>query len=232
MLAMRRFLTVLAVVGTATALTAGCHSSSRGGPLPEAATLVKEASVTTQKLASAHLLLSVTGKIEKLPVKTVEGDLTNVPQTAAKGTADILIGGSDINAKFVVFDGTLYGALSGDDYMDMGPASDTYDIAAILSPDRGLANMLANFTNPKAAGRESIGGKQVARITGEVTADAVNKLAPQLKADAPMPATVWIEEDGDHELVQAQLEPSPGNAVSMTLSNWNAPVSVEKPAGV
>ena len=32
----------------------------------------------------------------------------------------------------------------------MGPASDIYDLSAILNPDTGLANVLANFSDPKS----------------------------------------------------------------------------------
>jgi lipoprotein LprG len=46
-----------------------------------------------------------------------------------------------------------------------------------------------------------------------------------------VPATVWIQETGDHQLVQAQLEKSPGNSVQMTLSNWGEQVQVSKPEG-
>ncbi len=42
-------------------------------------------------------------------------------------------------------------------------------------------------------------------------------------------ATVWIQENGDHQLVQAQLVQSAGNSIQMTVSNWNAPVQVTKP---
>ena len=44
-----------------------------------------------------------------------------------------------------------------------------------------------------------------------------------------MPGTVWIAEEGDHELVQAQLEPSPGNTITMTLTKWGDPVTVTNP---
>jgi lipoprotein LprG len=57
----------------------------------------------------------------------------------------------------------------------------------------------------------------------------VNGLAPQLKAAQPLPTTVWIQENGDHQLVQAKLEQSSDNYIQMTLSNWNAPVQVTKP---
>jgi lipoprotein LprG len=43
---------------------------------------------------------------------------------------------------------------------------------------------------------------------------------------------VWIGEDGNHELVQVMLEPSPVNSILMTLSKWNEPVNIEKPPGV
>ena len=45
----------------------------------------------------------------------------------------------------------------------------------------------------------------------------------------PTPATVWIQETGDHQLVQAKLDKSSGNSVQMTLSNWDQPVQVTKP---
>ena len=112
----------------------------------------------------------------------------------------------------------------------MGPAVDIYDPSVILNPDAGLANMLKNVTNPKADDSETIGGVPAVRISGEVGADAVNKLIPQLKATGPLPATVWIEKDAPHQLVQATVDQSSGNTVSLTLSEWDKPVTVTKPA--
>jgi lipoprotein LprG len=228
---MRKLLAVLATVSVAAALAAGCSSSKHTGSLPDAATLVKESGATTKALKSVHLALSVTGKIAKMPVKTLDGDLTNQPSTAAKGSAKITLLGSDLDVKFVVFDGELYGALSGDNYDDYGPAAKIYDVSAILNPDTGLANLLDNLTDPKVEGRDTVNGQDTVRVAGKVPADAVNKLASQLRATEPTPCTVWIQESGDHQLVQANLEVSPGNSIQMTLSNWNAPVTVEKPAG-
>jgi lipoprotein LprG len=44
-------------------------------------------------------------------------------------------------------------------------------------------------------------------------------------------AAVWIQESGDHQLVQAKLKPSQNNSIEMSFSNWNVPVTVDKPAG-
>ncbi|MGH3634955.1 LppX_LprAFG lipoprotein [Mycobacterium sp.] len=227
----RRLFTVLAAASLATALVAGCSSSSKqsSNPLPDAANLVKQSSQATKNVKSVHLVLSVNGKIKGMPIKTLTGDLTTSPGTAAKGNAKITIGGSDVDAEFVVFGGDLYAALSGDQWSDFGPAADIYDPSQLLNPATGFANMLANLSDPKAESRENMNGQDTIRISGKVSASAVNQLAPQLKADQPRPITVWIQENGDHELVQAKLDQSGDNSIQMTLSNWNQPVTVTKP---
>ncbi len=225
------FAALIAVV----AFVAGCSGSSSEASskqLPDPATLLKESSATTKAQTSAHLKLSVQGQIAELPVESLEGDLTQTPAVAAKGTADIVFLGQRLQGvQFVVSDGDLYAAITaGGSLSNFGPASDIYDVAAILNPDVGLANVLANFSDPKADGRETVEGTGTVRITGTVSADAVNKIAPQIAATGPVPGTAWIAEDGNHELMQARLEPSPGNSVTMTLSKWGEPVTVDKPA--
>jgi lipoprotein LprG len=177
------------------------------------------------------LKLAVTGEIKQLPIESIEGDLTNTPAVAAQGTANIIFLGQRLEGvDFSVVDGTLYAALTKGSFQDLGPATDIYDVSAILNPDTGLANVLANFSNPKADGRETLNGVDTVRVTGTVTAEAVNKITPQLAATGPVPATAWIREDGNHELVQAKLEPTPGNSLTMTCSDWGKPVTVTKPA--
>jgi lipoprotein LprG len=225
----RPILAVLAALATAAALVGGCSSSKQSSaPLPDAATLIKESSQTTKNVKSVHLVLSVTGTIKGLPVKTLTGDLTTSP-TAATGQADLTVLGSSVDAQFVVDDGTLYAALTPGHWESFGPASAIYDPSEILNPNTGLANVLNNISDPKAESRENINGQSTIKITGNASADAVNGLAPQLKATQPLPATVWIQESGDHQLAQAKLDQSAGNSVQMTLSNWNAPVQVTKP---
>jgi lipoprotein LprG len=227
----RRLFAVLAALSIAAALIAACSSGSTqsGGPLPDATTLVKQSADVTKNLKSAHLVLSVIGKVPGLPIKTLTGDLTTAPATAASGNVQLTMGGSEVDANFVVVDGELYATLTPNKWSDFGKASDIYDVSTILNPDTGLANLLANFTNAKAEGRETINGQSTIRISGDVPADAVNKLASQLNAGNTTPSTVWIQETGDHQLVQAKMDKSSGNSVQMTLSNWNQPVQVTKP---
>lgn len=224
---------LFAVLATAAALVAGCSSSSEtsDAPLPDGAALLQESASKTKTQESVHLLLTVQGKVDGLPVEKLDGDLTNAPAVAAEGTADLIAFGQKIaDAKFVIADGNLYAALTpGDPLSNYGAAANIYDVSAILNPETGLANVLANFSDAKADGRESINGTEAVRVKGNVSADAVNKIAPALKADGPVPGTAWITED-DHTLLQAQLEPTPGNSVTMTLSDWGKQVNVTKPA--
>ena len=67
------------------------------------------------------------------------------------------------------------------------------------------------------------------KVICTVSAEAVNKIAPQLKVTSALPGTAWIEEGGNHQLAQAQLETSPGNNLQMTLTDWGKPVTVNKP---
>jgi lipoprotein LprG len=228
-----RLLAIFAVLFTAIALVAGCSSKSQDSSkaLPDAATLLKQSSETTKSQSSVHLKLTVQGQIKELPIESLEGDLTNTPAVGAQGTANIVFLGQRLEGvDFSVVDGTLYAALTQGSYQDLGPAVDIYDVSAILNPDTGLSNVLANFSGAKADGRETLNGVDTVRVTGTVSADAVNKIAPQLAATGPVPGTAWIREDGNHELVQAKLEPTPGNSLTMTCSDWGKPVAVAKPA--
>ena len=227
----RRLTAVLASLTVATTLIAGCSSGSKqsGGPLPDATPLVKQSADVTKSVKSVHLVLTTEGKIPGLPIHKLTGDLTTTPSTAASGDAQLSMGGSDIDANFVVYDSVLYATLTPNKWSDFGKASDVYDVSVLLSPDAGLGNMLANFSNAKAEGRETINGQTTIKISGNATADAVNKIIPSMNATQPLPSTVWIQESGDHQLVQANLQKSQGNSVQVTLSDWGKPVTVTKP---
>ena len=208
-----RLIAIFAALFAAVALVAGCSKSSDDSSkeLPDAATLLQQSSETTKSQKSVHLGLTVQGEIKELPIESLEGDLTNAPAVAAQGKANLLFLGQKLDdVSFVVADGNLFATLTtGGAYQDFGPAADIYDVSAILNPETGLANVLANFSDPKADGRETINGVETVRITGNISADAVNKIAPQLGATGPVPGTAWIGEGGNHELVQAKMEPTP-----------------------
>lgn len=257
MAGMRRLQGVLTVVSVA-ALVAGCSStpspsvpvrtapttaqtsspspsSSKkpGEPLPDATAILKESSATTAELASAHLSLSVTGSIENMPITALDGEVTRQPEAAAKGYAKIAYRGAPAYVEFIVFGGDLYVSQAGSRWIDYGSAANFWDPTAILSPDTGLAGLLTDFVDPEVEDRETVdvgsGPVHTVRITGEVSADAAKKSVPQLNVTKRTSCTVWIQETGDHQLVGLKLNSGADNAVQMTFSNWNVPVTVGKP---
>jgi len=201
----RRISVLFAALLAAALLVSGCSKKAEE-PLPDAAGLIQQSIATTKTLESAHLEIVVNGKIDGLPVKTLSGDLTNVPGVAIKGNSTISMGGSDVDIELVVLEGTLYAALTPNSWLDMGPAAEVYDPS------------------------ETIGGVPTVKITGKVGPEAVNNLIPQLNAKDQLPATMWIEQDAPHQLVQAQIDQSESSNVQLTLSDWDKPVTVTKPA--
>jgi lipoprotein LprG len=228
---MSRIVLSLAAAGAATALVVGCSSAAETSSesLPDAPGLLQQSSQTTKGLQSAHLDIVVDGTIKGLPVKTLTGDLTNVPATAVQGSAKISMAGSDVDVDLVVIDNILFAALTPDSWLDMGPAADIYDPSTILNPDTGVANLLANFSDAKSESTEKIDGVDTVKVTGQISADAVNQLIPSVQATAPVPGTAWIENGGEHNLVRAEIEPSDDSSIQLTLSKWNEPVTVTKP---
>lgn len=229
---------VVSVLAVALATTTN-HPAGQAGQsgqptendLPNAGTLLMQSADSTRALRTAHLDQTVTGTVPGLPIKAMNSDIQTTPAAASKGNAKLLFAGSEVDTDFVILDGELYITLNPGTWDDMGKAADLirYDPSSILNPGTGLANLLSTVSAPKAVGRETIRGFQTVKIIGQVSADAVTKLFPQITANGPVPATAWIRQDGNHELVQLILEPSPGNSIQSTLSKWNEPVSVQKP---
>ncbi|WP_174813617.1 LppX_LprAFG lipoprotein [Mycolicibacter senuensis] len=208
-------------------------SKKASEPLPTAAAILKESSVTTAAVESAHLSLSASSSIENMAITALDGDVTRQPAEAAKGYAKIRYRGAPAYVEFVVFGGNLYVSQDDGRWIDYGPAANFYDVASILSPDTGLADMLTEFIDPEVEGRETIdlGTDEVhtVRISGQVSARAAKKIVPQLQAAKRTSCTVWIQETGDHHLVALKLASGADESVVITFSNWDAPVKVGKP---
>jgi lipoprotein LprA len=237
--------TVTAVLAAALAVVlaiGGCSNSSNTGKSPgatattsssEAATLLKQAADAMAKVTGMHVSVAVQGDVPNLRVTKLDGDISNTPQTVATGTATLLVGKSPQEAKFVYVDGHLYSDLGEPGtYVDFGNGASIYNVAVLLDPNKGLANVLSKLQGGAVAGTEQVNGVATTKITGNSSADDIATLAgSKLTAESvtTVPTTVWIASDGSSHLVQLQIHPTNDTSVTLTMSDWGKTVTATKP---
>ena len=78
---------------------------------------------------------------------------------------------------------------------------------------------------PKAEGRETINGVDTGRGHRHGQRRRGEQASRRRSRRPAVPGTAWIEENGDHQLVQAKLERRRATSVQMTLSDWDEPVT-------
>ena len=214
----------------AAALISGCSSSKpSGGALPDAATLIKESTQSTKNVKSVHLALSVNGKIKGLPVESPDRRPDHHAANRRPGQREHRLRRLG-HRRAVRGDRrkplrSAHARAVGQLRQGLRPLRPVHDPQARHRPGQRADQFR---TQGRVAGkrrrrRPPSGSPERSRRTPSTTS------CPGSKATQPLPSTVWIEENGDHQLVQTKLEQSPGNSLQMTLSNWGAPVQVTKP---
>lgn len=238
--------TVIAAVAAALALVfaiGGCSSSKTGptgtgtsssAPNVDAANVVKQAADAMRQVTGMHLTVKVQGNVPNLSVTTLNGDVSTTPQTAATGTATLTVGQKPVDTKFVFVDGHLYSDVAdpGGKFNDYGDGVSIYDVSILLDPNRGLANILSNLKDPKAAGTEQVNGVATTKITGTSSSNDIARLAGSRMGPekaTTVPTTAWIASDGSNHLVQLQIVPVENGTVTLTMSDWGKQVTATKP---
>jgi lipoprotein LprG len=228
---MRRIL--LVTLALATAVATACSSeepAADGGNLPDGQELLRDAAKSTADIRSAHFTLAVNGEIPGLSVKSAEGDLTREggPAGAAKGTVSMDLMGSLFEGEFVLVDDSLYvkGPTGGYQELPASMVRSLYDPAAILDPDKGIANVLKNVTGARTESSEDIDGVSTYRVTGRVTKDVVSTLVPGIDSDVDI--TFWLRRDDGHQPVKASVK-VPQGTVDVTLSDIDKQVEITAP---
>jgi lipoprotein LprG len=232
---MRRIL--LAVLAAATATAASCTSDSPPStePLPDGGALLRDAATAAKDIGSAHFTLSVNGEIPTITVHSAEGDLTRQggPAGAAKGKVSMELFGNLFDGEFVVVNDRVYikGPTGGFQQLPAVLLSNVYDPSAILDPQRGIANVLANVQNAKTEGVEDLSGTPTFRVSGRVSKDVVASIVPGVQSDVDI--TFWLRQDNKQPVRASVTVPGADGktgTVVVTLSDVNKPVTITPPA--
>lgn len=186
-----------------------------------AQTLVENSADATRKLTSAHVVITTTGKIQRLgPVTKVDADVQASPLIAnGEVTYD-----NDATAPFVLADGFV-SVRQGGRWNEVG-ATSTFVPPSVIDPSQGLPKLLDGITGVKQDGRQDVDGVATSKVVGKMPADKLKDLLPE--ADSAADFTAWIGDGADPVLVKAVINISADQSLTVALSNWNAPVQVTK----
>jgi lipoprotein LprG len=179
---------------------------------------------------TSHIVLELDPPVGGLPISKAEGDLTR--EGDAKGAIQLLQGGQLIEVEFVVL-------ANADDYLKYptgGWQSTTlitafYDPSAILDPERGVAKLLETSSGATTTGQERVTGVDTWRVNVNLDRRTANTLVPGVPDG--LTGTLWVDKQTKH-LVRAVVNApasggSPASTITLTLTNFNAPVTVSAP---
>lgn len=207
-----------------------------------------------QTLQSVHIALTATN-LPKLPVSSVDADVTNQPQGTGRAVGDAKFRPTPndpfVDTQFLVTDKTFYTKDADGKYVARGPADKIYDPGIILDKDLGLANVIKNVQNPKVETRETINGVATVKVSGTIDAATIDPVVPTLgQGGGQLPITLWIADvfpsgtaTPTTTLPSEAASPGTGpnlvrmvvnkdqGSVDVTLSNWAKPVDIPSPTG-
>ncbi|MEU6795670.1 LppX_LprAFG lipoprotein [Nonomuraea wenchangensis] len=216
---LRRFL-IVAVL----ALASACSSGGGGGEpeLPAGPDLMKKAAEAMATVKSAAFSIATEGKPE-VPLQKADGRLTAGGD--AEGTLTISILGNLQEVTFALVGDTVHfkGPTGGFQKMTRQQLAQFYDPSVILEPAKGIAKLLSSAANPQVEGVEN----GAYRVATTFPAQVVKDIVPGVTQDVN--GKVWIDQ-ATSRLGKASL-PLPGGTVTVSFSDYDAPVTITPPAG-
>jgi hypothetical protein len=218
-------------------------SGTSAAASPEAQQLLQDASKATTALHSLHVNLQTTN-ITTLPMEMVNADVTNQPEGNGQAVGDAMIRlqpkSPAVPKQFLVTNKTMYTKNEAGAYTSMGPAEKIYDPGVVLDKDKGIGFVIGKVTGAQTGGNETIDGVATVKVTGMIDAKIIDPLVPQIgKNGGTLPITLYIADvkapgapgsPPSPVLVRMVLDKDQGH-VTITLSNWGAPVTIPNPTG-
>ncbi|UBU17053.1 LppX_LprAFG lipoprotein [Nonomuraea gerenzanensis] len=213
---LRRLLVVAAL-----ALAAACSSGGGGAELPAGPELMNKASEAMKAVKSAGFAIATEGE-PQVPIKKADGRLT--AQGDADGTLTLDILGTLQEVSFALVGDTVHfkGPTGGFQKMTRAQLAQIYDPSVILQPTKGISQLLASATGPKVEGVED--GSY--RVATTFPAAVVSPIVPGVTQDVN--GKVWLDQ-ASSRLTKASL-PLQGGTVTVTFSDYDAPVTITPPA--
>ena len=228
-----RLIALVAVAAAITLTAVACSSGSSTKSLPPTATVMQQAETAMSTVQTVHVGIAVDGTLPGLPLKKADGDLK--ANGEAHGTATINEFGVNAEVEFIITNNTFYlkGVTGGYSPMPLSTASSIFDPSAILDPNRGVVKLLKTAQSPKVEGIDKVNGHDAYRVSLTPDPGAITALVPG--SGAGTTGTIWID-TSTHRVSKGVFKvPGSGSSkggatVTITLTNYNAPVTVNAPS--
>jgi lipoprotein LprG len=203
------------------ALVSACSSGGGGDELPAGPDLMKKASEAMKAVKSATFSIATEGK-PSVPVKKADGRLTAAGD--ADGTITINVLGTLQEISFALVGDTVHfkGPTGGFQKMTRDQLAQFYDPSVILEPTKGISQLLASATEPKVEAVESGSYRVATTFPGQVVGQIIPGVTQGVNGK------VWIDR-ATSRLTKASL-PLQGGTVTVSFSDYDAPVTITPPA--
>ncbi|HEY2947149.1 MAG TPA: LppX_LprAFG lipoprotein [Micromonosporaceae bacterium] len=228
---MRRALAALCALALVLAVGAACsgHPPKPAKNLPDGAGLVSSAAREMGGVKTARFVITTEGTVDRLGLTGADAVVTR--DGDAKGTATLDQAGAASELTFVVVGDTLHikGPTGGWQQVPLSMAASVYDPSAILDPDRGVAKVLATASDASTQGTETVDGAAAIKVRATLDSKALAAVVPGI--DQNVVGTLWI--GADRPLLHRASFTVPGDGgggtVTVTLSEFDAPVTISAP---
>ncbi|MEV2265895.1 LppX_LprAFG lipoprotein [Nonomuraea africana] len=204
----------------ALALTA-CSSQEA---LPQGPDLVTKSAEAMKAVTSASFAVTTDGT-PKLQLKKADGRLT--AKGDADGTLQISVFGSLQEFSFAMIGDTVHfkGATGGFQTLPKQAlmAGVGYDPSTLLHPDKGISTLLGGLVKPVTEAAEDGSYRVAATFPGKT----MGSLIPGVTSD--INGKLWVDQ-ASSRLNRINL-PLEGGSVTVTLTDYDVPVTVTPPAG-
>ncbi len=222
--------------GTPVSTSASAAPSPTPTPIT-AESVLESASAQWAETESAHFTLGVEGNAwldddETIRLVSAEGDIARPNSVEGSATINVaIIGEVDISIIAIGEDSYITNFVSGN--WKTAPPDFSYNPAILFDDEDGIGPILTELESPELDGEETIDGRETRRVTGTVTAEAVDEITAGSIQGEDIDVILWIDAETD-EIVQVQLTEPEGvredpATWTLQMSDHNAPVEIEPP---
>ena len=220
----------LALVLVAAPALAACS----GGSEESAPDLLAHAEHTLDETKTAHFVLESSGAPDTGTVLTGgEGDIAR--PASFQGTLKVRTAGSPLDLKVISVNGTVYAQLPfTTTYSVVDPAQFGFgDPGALLDPDTGISQLLAQAESAKLGEEKRVGGEVVREVTAQIPGELVEQILTSKDPSKPVDARFSIAQESG-ELRRAELtgpfyEAGSDATFTVRLSDFGDDVQISAP---